>query len=164
MIDRDFHAIQWIKPVPAPILDDIKNVVLEEKLYTSKADTVGLETPYYQFDYSMTTLRVGMYFELFSASEALTKIVGSSQSQPVPYYAVHRYWDVSVPAEKRGETEAHAAYWSSENGKPTRAAHAEGVEFAAAQIRETIADPQIYRPNQVIVQKPDTPPDISKSF
>ena len=164
LIDRNFHAIQWIKSVPAPILDDSKNVVLEEKLYTSKADTVSLETPYYQFDYSMTTLRVGMYFELFSASEALTKIVGSSQSQPVPYYAVHRYWDVSVPGEKSGETEAHAAYWSSENGKHTLAALAEGVEFAAAQIRETIADPQAYRPNQVIVQKLNTPPDISKSF
>ncbi|MDD9918347.1 MAG: PAS domain-containing protein [Rhodospirillaceae bacterium] len=164
MIDRDFRAIQWIKPVPVPILDDKKNVVLEEKLYTTKADAVGLVTPYYQFDYSMTTLRVGMYFELFSASEALTKIVGSSQSQPVPYYAVHRYWDVSVPAEKRGETEAHAAYWAAENGKHTRAALAEGVEFAAAQIRETVADPQIYRPNQVIVQKPDTPPKVSKGF
>lgn len=162
IVDRDFRSIPWIKPVPVPILDDTKSVVLEEKLYTSKADAVGIVTPYYQFDYSMTTLRVGMYFELFSASAALTKVVGKSQS--VPYYAVHRYWDVSVPADRRGETEAHAAYWSAENAKHTRAALAEGLEFATAQVRATLRDPQIYRPNQVIVQKPAAIPETSKSF
>ena len=47
MIDRDFRAIQWIKPVPALILDDTKIVVLEEKLHTTKADAVGLVTPNY---------------------------------------------------------------------------------------------------------------------
>lgn len=95
----------------------------------------------------MTTLRVGMYFELFSASEALTKLVGKTQSQPIPYYAVHCFWDVSVPGDQRGETDAHAAYWPAENGKHTRAALAEGVEVAAAQIYETISDPQNYKPN-----------------
>ena len=163
-IDSSFRSIDWIKPVPVPILDDTKSVVLEEKLYTSKADAVGIVTPYYQFNYSMTTLRVGMYFELFSASEALTKVVGKSQSQPIPYYAVHRFWDVSIPSDQRGEEEAHAAYWSAENGKRTRAALAEGVEFAAAQIHETISDPQNYQSSQIVMQKPRAIPKASNSF
>lgn len=49
MVDTAFRSIRWIDTVPVPILGDTKSVVLKEKLFTLRADAVGIDTPYYQF-------------------------------------------------------------------------------------------------------------------
>ena len=45
MVDRDFRAIQWIKPVPAPILNDTKSVVWRKNFIRPKPMRLASSRP-----------------------------------------------------------------------------------------------------------------------